>query len=602
MATLLDLFKDRKSQLYANDTARVDVSVGGASASEIFIESRGIINIPRKAAQLATGPNTLGGLIGNVVGAALKGSANRPSDTLFGSNKGIARPLSLLGPAQDFRIKDLNTERGGVFVKRDPGPGAVLGSILNGTSSPGNAAKNAALQAINDPGKTIAAAKALFRKRKDEVRGYGPYDIRDVKAKSINKETIKYSDYYPVERQSDISKRGQYNSPEVQKRENWKSWSSAHDKNDAMLWWNEWLRYQTTEDQQKFVRENIDKYDITYVWIRPIDRQQSILLPGTISGLSEDISPEISDYRYLGSPFKLYKYLGVERSLKFNIKLYCLSELDKQSMLNVLHDIRVLAFPNPKLASSKYGNSVSQLSIAPNILQVTVQGMYENLYCMLDSLSYTIDDETPWISDTRDADTIVDSAFSDRKSPAVIDVSFSFKIIENPSILSSDSTWEYESAFGKYFTQRPLYTEPKQNSNKPETKVETNPGEITEEITVDMEPEVVEEIIIDRTAKQIGKQQNKVQNSKPKNTNTKPPPKEEPCIDYNKSSDGKIPDYLKAKPTGKDTTGRVGASAAEMKAKAEAAKKSKAGGGFSEVFANSKLNEQSIYGSAGAPK
>ena len=57
-----------------------------------------------------------------------------------------------------------------------------------------------------------------------------------------------------------------------------------------------------------------------------------IILPGTISGLDEAFTPEINSFKYVGSPFNLYRYSGVERTLKFNFKTYYL----KLNLINYL--------------------------------------------------------------------------------------------------------------------------------------------------------------------------------------------------------------------------------------------------------------------------
>jgi hypothetical protein len=72
MATLQDLFKKQKSDLYSTDKIRID--------------SLGLINPPRQAALLLASPNAIGDLIGSAGGALLGGNANRPSDTIFKNN------------------------------------------------------------------------------------------------------------------------------------------------------------------------------------------------------------------------------------------------------------------------------------------------------------------------------------------------------------------------------------------------------------------------------------------------------------------------------------------------------------------------------------
>ena len=81
MATILDLFKSRKTEIYGG--------VGG----QTFIESQGAINIPRKAALLASSPNAVGALIGNEIGGLVKGSSDRPSDLVFKDKKFFSKPV-----------------------------------------------------------------------------------------------------------------------------------------------------------------------------------------------------------------------------------------------------------------------------------------------------------------------------------------------------------------------------------------------------------------------------------------------------------------------------------------------------------------------------
>lgn len=475
MPTIQDLFKSRKSSLYANTDARVDVSINEATPSEIFIESRGLINIPRKAAQLTTGPSNLASLIGNAAGALLKGSAKRPSDTLFASKRPLAKPLSLLGPLSDFVIKDVSKSDPGIFVKRDPGPGAELGKIINGTSTPGNAVKNAAIQALSDPGKTIAAVNKLFKPRLNPLDGYGPLYLRNAGGiKNKNLITTRYSTHTPnaIVR----GKMGEWSPPQLEERKHFLKGSVDEAIEKILANKIEDKPPKNATADYDFIRDEIEKYDVSYVLISPIDRPTfKILLPGTISGLSEDISPEISDYRYLGSPFKLYKYLGVERTIKFNLKLYFIDEETKKQMQRNLEKITSIAFPNPKISATSYEGSSEnlQLSMAPNILQLTVTGFFENIYCIMDSLSYNIDDNVPWVNNTfNENNNIKQDIGSKKKVPAVIDVSFSFRIIENPTISKNDKNeymWDYmndkDGANKGYFHSSEKYTEKKSSEN-----------------------------------------------------------------------------------------------------------------------------------------
>ena len=134
MATIRDLFKEQNKDLY------------GLSGKAI-IESRGLINPPRGAALLASSPNTLADLIGNQVGGALKGSANRPSDTIFKSDGKFQKPITL-GKTQ-VGVRDAIESDTDYFVKQSPAPASIIAKITQGGSSPAGLAGAAAASAIN---------------------------------------------------------------------------------------------------------------------------------------------------------------------------------------------------------------------------------------------------------------------------------------------------------------------------------------------------------------------------------------------------------------------------------------------------------------------
>ena len=69
MATISDLFKSQRKDLYKNENIR--------------IESRGLVNPPRAAALLASSPNAIGDVIGGQLAGIIGGVANRPSDTIY---------------------------------------------------------------------------------------------------------------------------------------------------------------------------------------------------------------------------------------------------------------------------------------------------------------------------------------------------------------------------------------------------------------------------------------------------------------------------------------------------------------------------------------
>lgn len=107
----------------------------------------------------------------------------------------------------------------------------------------------------------------------------------------------------------------------------------------------------------------------------------------TISGLSETFSPSWSGQKFIGNPFNFYTYDGIERSVSFNFKVYSLNVLEHKKAWEKLNFLSGLTYP-----ADYYGNS----AIKSPLIMFTLGDMYNKKASFIESLSYTIDDNTPW--------------------------------------------------------------------------------------------------------------------------------------------------------------------------------------------------------------
>ena len=118
----------------------------------------------------------------------------------------------------------------------------------------------------------------------------------------------------------------------------------------------------------------------------------------TISGLSETFSPSWSGQKFIGNPFSYYTYDGIERSVSFNFKTYSLNAMEHQKAWDKLNFLSGLTYP-----ADYYGNS----AIKSPLIMFTLGDMYNKKAGFIESLSYTIDDTTPWqVMDTEDSHLI----------------------------------------------------------------------------------------------------------------------------------------------------------------------------------------------------
>ena len=394
MATLRDLFKSQKKELYGKSEA-------------IRIDSRGLINPPRGAALLLSSPNSIGDLIGNQVAGAFRGSANRPSDTIFRGKSLLSKPISLFKtPGQLRNAIEPGTD---YYVKPAPAPNSIIGTIKQGASSPLGAVANLGLNAI----------KGL--KDKNPTRGlpYGDKFQTTVDGKDIKKTTTFSSHFtkYNDNKEALVKVVGEIverKGPQLTK------WDNA---NDYIL-----STESLTEDELKKKQKEYELQNQVWVTFKKYGDVEIIPFNGTISGITEDITPEWNNFRYLGSPFKSYRYLGVERTLNFELKLYYNQEKEKNVMIKKINYLKSLAFPYDQISEISYGseNQTSQYAFSPNLVYLSIGDLHKNTLGFIETLSFAIDENTVWPSFNYN----MEDGKKNDLYPSVITVTIAMKLIE----------------------------------------------------------------------------------------------------------------------------------------------------------------------------
>lgn len=389
MATVKDLFKSRQKQIYGNDNIR--------------IESRGLINPPRGAALLMSSPNAIADLIGNQIGGALKGSANRPSDTIFKGKGVFNKPISLFKTQEGLRRAiEPGTD---YFIKQSPAPESILAKLTQGASNLGDTATSLAINAVTKGG----LKKLRESLKKPKGKGFITLSDGTMMPEYNNKKT--YYDTIDIKEEIDFNR--------IQQVESIKS-----------------------EDLEKTLQKYYDSNQVL-VLFKKYGKSTVIPFEGTISGLSEDISPEWTNFRYIGSPFKVNRYQGVERSLKFNLKLYYIGPVERNIMLKKIHYLKSLAFPYDEISEMKYGNDTqsSQYAFSPNLINVAVGDMYPNVFGFIENLSFSVDENTTW------PNYFGDIGEGKLMYPSTIDVSIGIKIIETPTTETKGGVTKYKYDF-----------------------------------------------------------------------------------------------------------------------------------------------------------
>jgi hypothetical protein len=147
-------------------------------------------------------------------------------------------------------------------------------------------------------------------------------------------------------------------------------------------------------------RNELVKYkELNQVWVLFKKEGNKSIVPfaGAVTGLSENVSPELTNFRYLGSPFKVNRYVGVERTLQFTLKLYYTTVREKDVMIKKVNYLKSLAFPYEQISEMKYGGfpeqiggETSQYAFSPNLIFFSIGDLYKNMFGYVESLSFEI--------------------------------------------------------------------------------------------------------------------------------------------------------------------------------------------------------------------
>ena len=395
MPTILDLFNSEKKELYNKEFIR--------------IETKGLVNLPRVAALAASSPNTLADLVGGQIAGAVGGTANRPSDTIFNKYNPLAKPITLTA-ATTAQLQDVVEPGKDYVVKQNPSPSSIINDLAKGGVSAQNVVTNLAIHDLNKYG------------NKNGLKKLGD----SLKNKTNN--TV-YTNIKPFSTHLNGKQRD---------KTQLKTWDMSNEDLNTISY------FEDDKQLKNWINENRFQNQVT-ITFQKYGNKTIIPFVGAISGISEDIQPEWSNFKYVGSPFKTYRYGGVERSVKFNLKLYYMGVDGKQTMVKKVNYLKSLAFPDNEISEITYGTNQqsNQYAFSPNLILFSIGDLYKNMFGYMESLSISIDDNTVWSN----FNPTNESRGDNELYPSVIDASIGIKIIENHKTEKDGTITKYKYNF-----------------------------------------------------------------------------------------------------------------------------------------------------------
>jgi hypothetical protein len=173
--------------------------------------------------------------------------------------------------------------------------------------------------------------------------------------------------------------------------------------------------------------KTLDDFDLIPFRFWSISKKTGVSFRATITGLSETVSPSWNTSKFIGNPYNFYTYEGVERSVSFTFKLYALNGEELKRMWEKLSFLNTFAYPQQYAAPY----------VTPPFMKFTLGNMYKDKEGFVESLTFTIDDTTPWETGIPHINSsglpYLDDSLVDYKLPTIIDVQMTIKFVESQS-------------------------------------------------------------------------------------------------------------------------------------------------------------------------
>jgi len=159
-----------------------------------------------------------------------------------------------------------------------------------------------------------------------------------------------------------------------------------------------------------YTKQELEALDLVPLWISGLDSSAPVFFRTIITGLTETVSPSWSGGKFVGNPYNYYTYDGVERSVTFNLNLYCMNQYELMKCWERVTYLTSKAYP-----------SIKDNIVNPPFIRFRLGDIYKNKTGFIESLSYTMPDNGNW-------ETELDGSLL----PKYVDVSMTIKFVEVP--------------------------------------------------------------------------------------------------------------------------------------------------------------------------
>jgi len=126
--------------------------------------------------------------------------------------------------------------------------------------------------------------------------------------------------------------------------------------------------------------------DFIKFMFKDVTNDKYLVFRAILDGISDSITPEYSDVKFIGRPDKAYIYTGVDRSINFNFKVYPKTKQELPILMEKLNYLVGMCYPS---------FTEGERMITP-FMELTLGDMFNNTPGLLETLSLSVEDATTW--------------------------------------------------------------------------------------------------------------------------------------------------------------------------------------------------------------
>jgi hypothetical protein len=167
--------------------------------------------------------------------------------------------------------------------------------------------------------------------------------------------------------------------------------------------------------------------DFIYVFFYDFVNQVTIPFRAFITNISENVSPEVSDTRYIGRLERNVVYVGVTRELSLTLRVQSFSSDDLENIWEKINYMTGLCYP------SQYINGF----MVPPFVKLTIGDIYKDQPGYIKSINHQIEDDISW------------EIAKGSQAPHGVLISLTFSCMEKSALTSTSTFYPITSPINK---------------------------------------------------------------------------------------------------------------------------------------------------------